>query len=112
MENSEQKLLYDKIANNIQGNIIKINNILSGCKITSNFASDESQEKIANFFEQRTETCSLVKNQSSSEYYDANTLSELFKLLESGSSTNNTHKPLGITRSVSVSSLGKIILTI
>lgn len=103
----EQKLFYDKIANQIRGNIVKINEILSTCKINSNFATNESQEKIAEFFGQHSDTSSIIRNESSSEYYDSNTLAELFKILDSGSSSH-VHKPSTITRSVSVSSLGEL----
>lgn len=107
MEQSEQRLYYDKIANNIQGSIVKVNKILSNCKINSNLASDESQEKISKFFESETSS-SIIKNKSRAEQYDSNSLNELFKLLENGNTLSHGHKPLVMARSLSISSLGKI----
>lgn len=106
MNESKEKLLYDKIANNIQGNIVKINEILSNCKIDSNFVSSESEVK--KFFESETSSNNIIKNESTTEYYDSNSLTELFKMLESGNVLSQGHKPLAIARSVSLSSLGEI----
>ena len=102
---SLEKLQYDKIANEIQGNIGRINEILSSCEIGSNFVSNKSEEKIVEFLK-KSEDLSLIKNVSSSEYYDSEKLSALFQMLDNSGGALGTKQAVR-SRVGSVSSLSE-----
>lgn len=104
MDEAKQKEIYDKVADHIDNNRDKINEILSNCAITSNFFSEETikkYEEILNF-----DVSSCILNEPSEEQYDINTINSIFKMLETTKPANH-QKLLRSTseRSMSVASL-------
>lgn len=79
MEDSQRKLLYDKVANHIQERSEEINEILSNCSITPKFVSQENQNKLEEIL--NLDTSSVVRNVSCDEFYDPEFLESIFKFL-------------------------------
>lgn len=89
MDSFNEKLFYDKVAENIKSNINQINDILQNCSIETKFATIETQEKFQNIF--NLEPKNLLRNESS-EYYDLNELSSILEMLDENKSNDGNKK--------------------
>lgn len=105
MSNETQKELYDKIANFIQQNGDKINEILSNSTVNSNILTEETQKKFEEAL--KVEISNVQENTASDEYYDPEVIDSIFRMLDSGKTSSANPKLIRSTsqRSISVSSL-------
>lgn len=80
MESISEKVLYEKVTENIRENVGAINKQLDNCSFDSKIATTETEDKIVSFLS--LNAAELMKKEPKSEYYDLEKVTRIFEMLD------------------------------
>jgi hypothetical protein len=90
MQELNDTLIYDKVANKIQGNVNRINSILANCSIATKLDNQEMQRKFENILNINTE--SIIRTTPTSEYYDLDKVTKVLEMLDKSDAGDSSKK--------------------